>query len=297
MEYSPSWPFLPDNDVASIAAQIRRAYDAGAHVLSYEPWEHFLSTLNPEAFATFLAQVKSQPRDSGAVEYLPPQVQGVAWNWFSSTISLSWQSQVFSDVPDLAWGDWPAFHHFEIWRGASSEFTTADGELVRSTSATVATGIAPDPDKTFYRVLAVNRSGLRGELSRAVSPVSPGGAAFYTLTPCRIVDTRDPAGPLAGPSLASAASRVFALMGACGIPASARAVSVNVTIVRPAAAGHLTFYPGDASPALTSTINFPAGVVRANNAILPLSAAGELGVSNGAAGAVELVIDVNGYFQ
>jgi len=63
------------------------------------------------------------------------------------------------------------------------------------------------------------------------------------------------------------------------------------------AAGHLTFYPGDASPSLTSTINFPAGVVRANNAILPLSAAGELGVSNGAAGAVDLVIDVNGYFQ
>jgi hypothetical protein len=54
---------------------------------------------------------------------------------------------------------------------------------------------------------------------------------------------------------------------------------------------------GDASPALTSTINFPAGVVRANNSILPLSAAGELGVSNGAAGTVDLVVDVNGYFQ
>jgi hypothetical protein len=102
---------------------------------------------------------------------------------------------------------------------------------------------------------------------------------------------------LAGPSLAPVASRVFALTGACGIPASARAVSVNVTVVRPAAPGHLTFYPGDASPALTSAINFPVGVVRANNGILPLSAAGALGVSNGATGAVDLVIDVNGYFQ
>jgi len=298
-EYNPAFPSigLVDSDVASITAQILRAYEAGAHILIFNPWEHFATTYNPEAFSSFLAQVKAQPRDSGAVEYLPPQVQGVSWSWFSSTISLSWQSQVFSDVPNLAWVDWPAFHHFEIWRGAASGFTTADGELVRSTSATVATGIAPDPVKTFYRVLAVNRSGHRGELSTAVSPLSPGGAAFYTLTPCRMVDTRDPPGPLAGPSLASVASRVFALTGACGIPASARAVSVNVTVVRPAAAGHLTFYPGDASPALTSTINFQAGLVRANNAILPLSAAGGLGVSNGAAGAVDVLIDVNGYFR
>src|SRR5262249_28674705 len=34
-----------------------------------------------------------------------------------------------------------------------------------------------------------------------------GSAQFYSLTPCRLVDTRNPAGPYSGPALAAAADR------------------------------------------------------------------------------------------
>jgi hypothetical protein len=87
--------------------------------------------------------------------------------------------------------------------------------------------------------------------------------------------------------------------GVCGVPSTATAVSLNLTVVQPAAQGHLTLYPGDAAgPPPTSSVNFSPGVTRANNAIVPLAAnGGTLNVKNGSAGAVHLVLDVNGFMQ
>jgi hypothetical protein len=124
---------------------------------------------------------------------------------------------------------------------------------------------------------------------------------FYTVTPCRVADTRSPAGPSGGPILGAGATRSFPVTGGtCGIPATALAASVNLTAVGAAAGGHLTLFPGDApGPPLASSINFSAAQTRANNAIVPLSSdgTGTIGVKNGSAGVVHFVLDVNGYFQ
>jgi hypothetical protein len=88
--------------------------------------------------------------------------------------------------------------------------------------------------------------------------------------------------------------------GACGVPPSAIAVSVNLTAVGAAAAGYLTLFPGNAlGPPLVSHINFTPGATRADNAIVPLAmdGTGTIQVNNGSAGTVHLVLDVNGYFQ
>jgi hypothetical protein len=70
-------------------------------------------------------------------------------------------------------------------------------------------------------------------------------------------------------------------------------------VTEAAAAGHLVLYPGTASRPLASTINFAAGQNRANNAIIVLAddGSGTVSVFNSAAGAVHVVIDVNGYFE
>lgn len=123
--------------------------------------------------------------------------------------------------------------------------------------------------------------------------------SFYTLTPCRLIDTRNPDGPYAGPALASETSRLFTLAGQCGIPATAEAVVVNLTAVNPPAEGQMTGYPAGLTPPATNTISFAAGRTRANNAVLPLSSAGVLAVrpfvANGEA--VHLVMDVTGYID
>ena len=123
--------------------------------------------------------------------------------------------------------------------------------------------------------------------------------AFYTVTPCRVVDTRNPAGPSGGPALVGKTTRTFTVTGgACGIPSNAIAVSVNLTAVGAAAAGYLTLYRSDLDTTPTvSTINFSAGQTRANNAVVSLAPDGTIDVKNGSVAAVNIVLDVNGYFQ
>jgi hypothetical protein len=49
---------------------------------------------------------------------------------------------------------------------------------------------------------------------------------------------------------------------------------------------------------LTSTINFRAGIVRANNAMILLGTSGQLSVFCGmASGSTNFVLDVSGYFE
>jgi hypothetical protein len=88
------------------------------------------------------------------------------------------------------------------------------------------------------------------------------------------------------------------MTGRCGIPATARALSLNVTVTDPSALGDLRLFPGGAQLPGTSTINFNAGQTRANNALLPLSTAGDLSVRCVMpSGSVHLILDVNGYME
>ncbi len=128
--------------------------------------------------------------------------------------------------------------------------------------------------------------------------INPPPAKYFTLTPCRVLDTRNSNGSLGGPALVGGAMRTFAIANQCGIPADALAVSVNVTITGPTAQGNLTFYPAGTPPPLVSTINYRVGQTRANNAVIPLGAGGDFVVlCIQASGSVHFILDVNGYFQ
>jgi hypothetical protein len=86
--------------------------------------------------------------------------------------------------------------------------------------------------------------------------------------------------------------------GVCAIPPTAKAVAVNLTVVLPATGGYLTVYPAGASLPLASSINFRAGIVRANNAVLPLGAGGQISVFCGMpSGSTDFLLDVTGWFE
>jgi hypothetical protein len=123
----------------------------------------------------------------------------------------------------------------------------------------------------------------------------PGGSSFYTVSPCRLVDTRG----ASGPAIAAGAARTFTLAGVCGLPSGTKSVSLNVTVVAGSSAGNVVVYPGDLAAPSTSTLNFVAGQTRANFAIVGLATngAGTLAVRNRAAAAVHVVLDTGGYFQ
>jgi hypothetical protein len=152
-----------------------------------------------------------------------------------------------------------------------------------------------------YTVKALDSAGLRSANYGTVTCPAFVGAGYYTLPPCRVLDTRGaPSGPLAGPALQPGETRSFDLSAStCGVPSGAWAVSINATVTAPVAAGSLTLYPGDEEGALTSTINFTPGRTLANNAVVALASdfSGSIRVKNNSAGTVHFILDVNGYFK
>ena len=113
-----------------------------------------------------------------------------------------------------------------------------------------------------------------------------------------MIDTRSADGPRGGPALQAGANRDFTLAGVCGVPVTASAVAINITVTESTSSGNLTIYPGDNPMPSTSTINYGAAETRANNAVVSPNAAGAITVHCAQeSGTVEFIVDVTGYFQ
>ena len=119
--------------------------------------------------------------------------------------------------------------------------------------------------------------------------------AFFPVTPCRLVDTRQAVGALGGPSLVGGAARTFPILsGPCNLPATAKAYSMNFTSVPNGPLNFLTTWPAGQQQPLVSTLNAGTGAVTANSAIVPTGTNGDISVF--VTNTSDLVIDVNGYF-
>jgi hypothetical protein len=128
---------------------------------------------------------------------------------------------------------------------------------------------------------------------------------YTPVTPCRIIDTRNAGGILAGGSTrgylgwgASYASQGGAASN-CDIPASTdtAAIVVNFTVVSPSTGGYITAYPSNVAQPLAASLNFNTADVKGNNAILKLN---QTGVGNHlniyTTSTTHLVADVVGYY-
>lgn len=125
-----------------------------------------------------------------------------------------------------------------------------------------------------------------------------GPYSFYAVNPCRVVDTRNPNSTNGGPAFGPSVQRDFAVKGQCGVPTTAKAVSLNVTVVSPTTGSFLTLWPSGSSRPVVSTINFTQNDPSlANGAIVGLAATSpDLSVFN-SSGNVHVILDVTGYFQ
>jgi uncharacterized repeat protein (TIGR03803 family) len=155
---------------------------------------------------------------------------------------------------------------------------------------------APPPTATPMPTLSATRT--RTPTPPPTRTPNPVGYGLVTIAPCRAIDTRQSNGPHGGPALDASSSRDFTLAGACGVPITAAAIAINVTVTQSTSPGNLTIFPGDNSMPATSTINYSAGQTRANNAIVSPNAAGAITVHCAQeSGTVQFIVDVNGYYQ
>ena len=94
--------------------------------------------------------------------------------------------------------------------------------------------------------------------------------------------------------MAASSQRIFVVAAStCGIPATARAYSLNATVVPPAALSFLSL-GGSGGQTTTSTLNASDGTIVSNAALVGASSTGSVAVV--VSDATHLILDINGYF-
>ena len=178
-----------------------------------------------------------------------------------------------------------------LTRPLIATLNSLDGRI-KANAAIVAAG-----DNQSIDIYATNTTDVVLDIDGYFAPLpNPSALAFYTLTPCRVIDTRNPDGDLGGPYLQGHQERDFPVLEAtaCNIPSSAQAYSMNFAVVPKQALGYLSVWPTGQSRPVVSTLNDLTGTIVANAAIVPAGTAGDIAVypSND----TDLVVDIDGYF-
>ena len=198
-------------------------------------------------------------------------------------------------APSLTWQASARAMAYNVFFG-----TVSPPPLVAQTSATAYDTGALSPGVTYYwSVTAVNPGGSASSAVWSFTTQvggSSGALLFVPVTPCRVADTRGGQGPFGGPAMAGATSRSFVIPdSSCGIPATAKAYSLNVTVVPQGPLSFLTLWPTGQAKPLVSTLNSFAGIVVANAAIVPAGADGAVSVA--VTDTTDVILDIDGYFS
>jgi hypothetical protein len=122
------------------------------------------------------------------------------------------------------------------------------------------------------------------------------GQTYHPMNPVRELDSRSGNG-LSGKFVAST-PRTFTIAGRNGVPANAKAVTGNITVVGSTAGWAAYLGPAPIAAPTTSTVNFTAGQTMGNNLTVALSSTGMLSATYmGPGGATtDIVFDVTGYY-
>lgn len=149
-------------------------------------------------------------------------------------------------------------------------------------------------------------AGGSGAVAKALGDDSS-DLVFIPVNPCRIIDTRVAGGAIAANTVRSfdvTSTGSYATQGGeasdCNGVGSAgpfAAAAINFTVVTPSIAGYITAFPLGATQPLAATVNYTAGDIRGNFAVVKMdqgAALNELSVYS--FGQTHLVADIVGYF-
>jgi hypothetical protein len=146
---------------------------------------------------------------------------------------------------------------------------------------------------TGFQSVTQNVTVVAGTTTTANFTLTP-ALRFVAATQCRVADTRNPNGPFGGPFMSAGSTRSFAIPNStCGIPSTAQAYSVNVTVVPKVKLAYLTMFPCGQTQPFVSTLNSDHRV-KAAAAIVPAGTNGAVCIY--VTDDTDVVLDINGYF-
>ena len=206
------------------------------------------------------------------------------WPWSDDIIEYDWQeAQIQSAAGAMLAQIFKVASNSQSWTRVVYDLTAYKGQTIRLYFNAHEDGYI---DQTYMYVDDI-----------AITDGDPGlmGLRFVPVTPCRVVDTRRSSGTFGGPSIAGGTSRDFPVpQGGCGIPASAAAYALNVTVVPHGRLDYLTAWPTGSGRPVVSTLNSYDGRVKANAAVVP--AGSSLAISVYVTNTTDVILDINGFF-
>jgi hypothetical protein len=189
----------------------------------------------------------------------------------------------FTAVPQAGLGYLSAWPTGLAWPGVSTLNVSPNNPVVAN-AAIVPAGTAGE-----INLLGSNNTDVVIDINGyfALPSSAAGGQSLYTVTPCRVLDTRSSSGLMNGTLPVNITS------GSCGIPSGAEAFVLNGTVVPTRGLGYLTLWPENEAQPAVSTLNADDGVIASNMAIVPTTNGS---IDAFSSSATQLILDVSGYF-
>jgi Fibronectin type III domain len=200
-------------------------------------------------------------------------------------VTVSWDAASANGSPVVAYG-------------VSASPGTGSCGTAGATSCTI-DGLTNGTEYTF----SITASNANGTSNAATVTGTPGAEVIVALAPGRVYETRS-APNVTVDGQQTAVGRTTAgevvevdVAGRAGVPNDADAAVLNITAIRPTTGGFITSFPCGTTQPLTASLNYAAGQVIANGAIIKL---GTTGTNTGkvciyTSSAMDLVVDVTGY--
>ena len=203
------------------------------------------------------------------------------WPWTQSSVQYDWQEAQIRDVNGNELAQvFKTASNAQAWTYVSFDLTPYQGQTIQLYfNAHEDGGSTP----TYMYLDDVAIAG------------APTTQRLITLAPCRVVDTRNPNGTFGGPPISGGTTRSFPLpQGGCGIPSSATAYALNVTVVPHHPLNFLTIWPTGSTRPVVSTLNSYDERAKANAAVVPAGTSGAVSVY--VTDTSDVILDITGYF-
>jgi hypothetical protein len=216
----------------------------------------------------------------------------------SFVVSLSSASAVPVTVNFTVAGDTATQNRDYFWPGEGTQgyVTFATGTTVASIALPFMADLESEDNEVLWVDLWTPTNATLGRTRGVGTILDDEATKFYTVTACRLLDTRQPSG---GPIVSAGERRTFAVTGTCGVPHSAKAIAMNVTTLAQSGPGSVRLCPTGLATPPTSNGNFVANHSRSNSGLTLLGTAGRVTVQCDMepGGQTHVVVDVFGYYK
>ena len=205
----------------------------------------------------------------------------------SSACNIPSSAQAYSlnltAVPQDGLGYLSAWPTEQAWPGVSTLNVSPSNPVVANAA------IVPAGPDGGINVLGSSNTDVVIDINGYFAPVgaATGGQALFTVTPCRVLDTRSSSGAFNGMLPVNVTS------SSCGIPSTAEAFVLNATVVPTGGLGYLTLWPENEARPVVSTLNADDGVIASNMAIVPTTNGS---IDAFSSSSTQLILDISGYF-